>query len=153
MYQRILVPVDGSSTSDAGLEEAIKLAKLTGATLRLLHVVEIVAYATGFAPYAAFMEDIIPELRSAGQQVLDQALARTKSNAVAAETVLIDKLGVRVADAIIEQASSWRADLIVIGTHGRRGIGRMLMGSDAEQVLRLAPVPVLLIRAPEAAAA
>ncbi len=152
MYQRILVPVDGSSTSNAGLEEAIKLAKLTGGTLGLLHVVELVTYATGYAPYAAFMEDLIPALREAGQQVLDQALAQTKASAVAAEAVLVEKLGGRVSDAILEQANSWQAELIVIGTHGRRGIGRMLMGSDAEQVLRLAPVPVLLVRATGAAA-
>jgi nucleotide-binding universal stress UspA family protein len=60
---------------------------------------------------------------------------------------------VRVWVLVVEQAQDWKADLIVIGTHGRRGMGRLLMGSDAEQILRMAPVPVLLVRAPEAAAA
>jgi nucleotide-binding universal stress UspA family protein len=50
---------------------------------------------------------------------------------------------------VIEQAKAWGADLIVIGTHGRRGVGRLLLGSDAEQIVRMAPVPVLLVRAPE----
>jgi nucleotide-binding universal stress UspA family protein len=147
MYQRILVPIDGSPTSNAGLEEALKLAKLTGASLRLLHIVEIVTYATGFEPYGAYMADLIPALREAGQQILDQGVARAKAIAVPVDTALLDGLGGRVSDAIIEEAKTWAADLIVIGTHGRRGVGRMLMGSDAEQVLRMATVPVLLVRA------
>ena len=149
MYQRILVPIDGSSTSNAGLEEAIKLAKLTNGSLRLLHIVEIVAYATGFEPYGASMADLLPTLRAAGQEILDNGVARAQANAVSVDTVLLDSLGGRVSDAVVEQAKAWKAELIVIGTHGRRGVGRMLMGSDAEQVLRAAPAPVLLIRAPE----
>jgi len=58
----------------------------------------------------------------------------------------------RVSEAVIQQTKEWGADLIVIGTHGRRGANRLLLGSDAEQIMRLAPVPVLLVRTPEATA-
>ena len=62
------------------------------------------------------------------------------------ETALVDSVGQRVSDIILDQAAAWPADLIVIGTHGRRGVDRVLMGSDAEQVARRSPVPVLLVR-------
>jgi nucleotide-binding universal stress UspA family protein len=146
MYKRILVPIDGSPTSHAGLDEAIKLSKLTGARLRLLNVVEMLTFTSGLEPTSAYMADFLPAARQAGQQVLDQAVAHVMASAVPVDTVLLDGMGARVSDAIVEQARTWGADLIVIGTHGRRGVGRMLMGSDAEQVLRMAPVPVLLVR-------
>jgi nucleotide-binding universal stress UspA family protein len=63
------------------------------------------------------------------------------------DSVLDDTLGGRISDRVLAQAQQWPAQLIVIGTHGRRGVGRLLLGSDAEQVLRQAPVPVLLVRA------
>ena len=64
--------------------------------------------------------------------------------------MLYDNFGEHLADVVSEAAKLWNADLIVVGTHGRRGIGRVLMGSGAEQIIRMAPVPVLVIRAPEA---
>jgi nucleotide-binding universal stress UspA family protein len=63
------------------------------------------------------------------------------------QTVLVEDFGGRVADAIVKQAKRWRADLIVMGTHGRRGVKRALLGSDADLVVRYSPVPVLLIPA------
>jgi len=62
---------------------------------------------------------------------------------------MIETFGARVADLIVDETVAAKADLIVIGTHGRRGVGRLLLGSDAEQILRLAPVPVLLVRGSE----
>ena len=149
MYQRIFVPIDGSATSTQGLDEAIKLAKLTGASLRLIHVVDALTFATGFEPYAAYANDVIPIMMEAGQKILDQGKARAEANGVKVDTLLLDSLAARVSDTIIEQAKAWNADLIVIGTHGRRGVGRWLLGSDAEQIVRMAPVPVLLVRATE----
>ena len=72
--------------------------------------------------------------------------ATCKRSGVTVETVLHHSFPGRVCDVIVKEATDWKADLIVIGTHGRRGAGRLLLGSDAEQVLRLAPVPVLLVR-------
>jgi nucleotide-binding universal stress UspA family protein len=71
---------------------------------------------------------------------------------VSAETATLDTTAGRVCDLVVAQAKKWNADLIVLGTHGRRGVNRLLLGSDAEQILRLAPVPVLLVRARQDAA-
>ena len=154
MYQRILVPIDGSPTSNRGLDEAIQLARLTGASLRLIHVVDEMTFATGFETYAAYAGDVIPMMRQAGEEILALGKARVAAAGLdKVETQLLESFAVRVWELVVEQAQDWKADLIVIGTHGRRGMGRLLMGSDAEQILRMSPVPVLLVRAPEAAAA
>ena len=149
MYQRILVPVDGSPTSNQGLDEAIKLAKLTGASLRLLHVVDALTFATGFEIYGAYAADLIPKMREFGEQILQEAKTRVEQQQVPVDCKLFDNLPDRLSEIVAAQARQWPADLIVIGTHGRRGVGRVLMGSDAEQIVRTAPVPVLLVRAPE----
>ena len=150
MYQRILVPIDGSATSDRGLDEAIGLARITGASLRLIHVVDELTFATGIEPTAAYAVDMIPLLKEAGTRIVEQGKARVAAQGVAVDAVLLESFAARVSDLVVEQALGWKADLIVIGTHGRRGVRRMLLGSDAEQILRQAPVPVLLVRATEA---
>jgi nucleotide-binding universal stress UspA family protein len=147
MYERILVPVDGSATSDLGLAEAIKLAKLTGARLLLLHAVDIASVAVT-PEAAAITPKLFDVLRESGEQVLAKASGTARDAGIVAETALVDTLTGRLSDLVIEQAKKWRANLIVIGTHGRRGVGRFLLGSDAEQIVRMAPVPVLLVRAP-----
>lgn len=149
MYQRILVPVDGSPTSTQGLGEAIKLAKLTGASLRLVHVVDQLTFATGFEVDTG---DLVGMLREAGEKILGASKARAQAAGIDASTFLCDTFGARVCDLVVDQASEWKADLIVIGSHGRRGMSRLLLGSDAEQVVRLARVPVLLVRGSAAAA-
>lgn len=149
MYQRILVPVDGSATSNAGLDEAVKLAKLLGAQLRLLHVVDQMPLAVSAEGFGTGSFDLLGMLKEAGARILSDAKARVQSAGVAADALLIDSPGSRLSDQVAAVAREWRADLIVLGTHGRRGIGRVLMGSDAEQVVRNAPVPVLLYRLPD----
>ena len=145
MYKRILVPVDGSPTSLAGLQEAIRLAKSGRAKLRLVHVVDELAVMLNFDGYSG-SGDLVGVLRDAGKKLIARAAAFTRKHGVKAEISLIDSVGVRVADAIVDEARKWRADLLVIGTHGRRGVTRMVLGSDAEAVLRETPVPVLLVR-------
>ena len=149
MYQRILAPIDGSATSTFGLDEAIKLAKLTGASLRLIHVVDALTMTTGLLPSAYYADEVPPRKKEVGEQILEQARTRVAASGVKVDTFLFDSKLPRVSETIIEQAKAWNADLIVIGTHGRRGVGRVLLGSDAEQIVRMAPVPVLLVRAPE----
>ncbi|VTU35984.1 Putative universal stress protein [Variovorax sp. PBS-H4] len=147
MYQRILVPVDGSTTSLRGLDEALRLAKLTGAALRLVHVVDELKYVTGFETFAAYNSDLVPLMAEAGEQILQQGTEIAARAGVEAETVLFTSAAGRVSELVAEQARAWNADLIVIGTHGRHGVGRALLGSDAEQILRISPVPVLLVNA------
>ena len=151
MYKKILVPVDGSATSMRGLQEAIKLAKLTGARLRLMHVVDSISFATGMEAATMVSSEMLQLVRESGAQVLKKAQALVEKAGVQADTVLCDSFAGRVCDHVIEQAAAWGAGLIVLGTHGRRGFGRMLLGSDAEMVARLATVPVLLVRAKEPA--
>lgn len=153
MYTHILVPVDGSPTSDRGLKEAVKLAKLTGARLRLIHVVDELVYATGMDGVGAMTADLIPLLREGGERILKTCKARVEASGVPVETALFDSFAGRVCDLVVAEATRWHADLIVLGTHGRRGVGRVFMGSDAEQIVRLATVPVLLVRAGEVVAA
>lgn len=153
MYQRILVPVDGSPTARRGLQEAIKLARLTGARLRLMHVVDELALASGLEAATMMTGDMLQLLRQGGERLLAKERARAEKAGVAADSVLADSLAGRICDQVVAQAKAWRADLIVLGTHGRRGVGRLLLGSDAEMIVRLATVPVLLVRAPGAAKA
>jgi nucleotide-binding universal stress UspA family protein len=151
MYQRILVPVDGSPTSNAGLEEAIKLAKLTGARLRVLHVVDETPFLTSGDGFAAITGDVFTILKEAGQAVLEAARVRVDAAGIPVDAALFDNLSARLSDRVAQQVKEWGADLIVLGTHGRRGVRRMVLGSDAEQIVRTATVPVLLVRgvAPE----
>lgn len=146
MYQRILVPIDGSGASRASLDQAMRLAKLTGANLRLIHVVEDLNLAEGLTDFVDFSGDTIKEMEHSGEQILENARQRVAAAGVRVDILLSEIFDERVADVIVQQAVAWNADLIVIGTHGRRGLSRLPLGSDAEQILRLAAVPVLLVR-------
>lgn len=145
MYKKILVPVDGSAASLRGLDEAIKLAKSTGASLRIVHAVNEFFLDQGYTP-SPFYDTVIVSMREAGQKLIDDVEAIARKHAVPFESALLETVGGRVADLIIDDAKQWRADLIVMGTHGRRGLRRLALGSDAEMVLRSSPVPVLLVR-------
>jgi nucleotide-binding universal stress UspA family protein len=148
VYKKILVPVDGSEASILGLAEAIKLAKGQAASIRLMHVVnELVVTGPYHAAYAAYgVGTVIDSLRKDGKALLEQARARVGGAGVAVDTVFEESIGGQAGLYIVQQAAAWPADLIVMGTHGRRGLRRMVMGSDAEYVVRHAPVPVLLVR-------
>jgi nucleotide-binding universal stress UspA family protein len=149
MYSRILVPIDGSPTAQRGFQEAVSLAKRLDASLVLLYVVDAYPMMMEMAT-ATTWERIADGLREAGGAVLDAARREAIEQKVACEAILEDVAAARVADVILEQARSRHCELIVMGTHGRRGIGRALLGSDAELVLRQSPIPVLLVREPVA---
>lgn len=146
MYQRILVPVDGTSTAAQGLREAIELARDQQAEILLLHVVDDWRVAAGDIA-AVNLDAGAKALRDAGAELLKQAEARVREAGISVKTALVEELGVPVGECIVQRARQWPADLIVCGTHGRRGISRVLLGSSAEYILRHAPVPVLLVRA------
>ena len=148
MYQKILVPIDGSATSARGLEEAIRLAQLTGGQLRLVHVTDELSAGFAMECYAG-SGNWLTTVRENGDGLLKAATATVKAAGVPVDSVLLDGLAATVELLVTTLATSWGADLIVLGTHGRRGVGRAVLGSSAEQVLRHSPVPVLLVRAPE----
>ncbi|MGE8656811.1 MAG: universal stress protein [Achromobacter sp.] len=146
--RRILVAIDGSHASDRALDEGVALAKLSHAALRVIHVLDDLSISMAFNPYAGYYTgELITQLRQGGAQMLARAAARASAAGAAVETVLYDDLGLPVQARILGIARNWPADLIVMGTHGRRGVGRALLGSCAEAVVREAAVPVLLVRA------
>ena len=148
MYQRILVPVDGSHTSTLGLQEAIRIAIDQRAKLRIVHVVDEIVVAQNFEGFIN-TGDLVGALRDAGKKALQNALALARKRDLKPESALFESLGGRISEIIVKEAKKWRADLIVMGTHGRRGVTRMVLGSDAEAILRVTPVPVLLVRSPD----
>ena len=145
-YRRILVPVDGSDTSKLGLREALKLAALSGAKVRLLHIVDVSIVETSMDA-ATNINGILDLMRASGQKVLEQAAAAAEKKGIRAEVDLAEAIAKRPAEVIVEAGRRWRADLIVMGTHGRRGFNRLFLGSTAEGVLRTADTPVFLVRA------
>lgn len=149
MYQRILVPVDGSATSNKALVAALQMARESGGRVRLIHVVEELAYMTGYEQYGGYSGELISAMRENGNKVLNDAMAIAEAAGVEADNLLYDNFGARLAEVVADASTQWKADLVVVGTHGRRGVGRVLMGSGAEQILRMAPVPVLVIRSGE----
>lgn len=145
MYQQILCPVDGSSTSDCGMTHAIALAKDQKAHLYFLHVVDNyfpIVDITGDLNYI----DITERLREHGKTILTQATEAAKLADVSASTQLVTSTRGQIYKSILDYANQCHADLIVMGTHGLRGVERLVMGSDAETIARTSPVPVLLVR-------
>lgn len=146
MYKRILVPVDGSETSNRAVVAALQMARENGGRVRLLHALDELAYLSGYE-YSA---DLLKAARDQGSRVLEDAQVMARSASVPADGKLVETAGRRLGELVAEEARNWEADLVVVGTHGRRGISRILLGSGAEQVLRMAPVPVLAVRTPHA---
>jgi nucleotide-binding universal stress UspA family protein len=144
-YRRILAAVDGSEAGAAGLREALRLAKSEAAELCIVHVVN---EAPGYSPLAGPPPPNLPRMMAdAGRRVLEKAKDEADKAGVRAKTVLVEETDRGAAGGILSQAGKLDADLLVLGTHGRRGLARALLGSDAEHVVREAPVPVLLVRA------
>ncbi|MGY2489733.1 universal stress protein [Cupriavidus sp. CP313] len=145
-YSKIVVAVDGSSTSDLALGEAIRVAAPGGATVLALYVVD-----TGTPMFDAGYYDpsqLQKAFEESGQRALQAASQRLAAAGVAHETRLVSEAPVPgdLGASINEAARQWGADLLVIGTHGRRGVRRLVLGSVAEAVMRQSTMPVLLVR-------
>ncbi|MGH8617624.1 MAG: universal stress protein [Burkholderiales bacterium] len=144
-YKRIFVPVDGSATATAGLREALRLAKDMAARVRLVYVIDefpvVQSEAFGFTGV-----DLVRALGKEGEAVLTRSRKQAAGRRVRAEAAVTRSAMGRVGEVIVREAKKWRADLIVMGTHGRRGLSHVVLGSDAETVIRASRVPVLLIR-------
>ena len=147
MYEKILVAVDGSEIAQRALQEAIKLARQGNSRLRILHVVDespLWQYPDGVG---VNYETVIERFRETGRQVGAEALEAARAAGIEAESALLELAGAgRVADVIVQDAKDWGAELIVLGTHGRRGFAHLMLGSVAEGVSRAASTPVLLVR-------
>lgn len=141
MYEHILVPVDGSEASMDAVSHAAALASVHGASLHVINAVE---------PQAAVETagvDIVGAMEEIGRQAIDDA------ESVAREAGIENVTGTLLQGSphreIVEYAEDHGVDLIVMGTHGRTGLGRLLLGSVTEKVVRVSPVPVLTIRPEE----
>lgn len=146
MYRRILVPIDGGPTSMRGLEHALALAKVHGARVRVLHVLDERFYVPAVSGFPVNADAMFESMRASGRDALADAASRARAAGVEAETSMIESADRYVSEMIVDDARNSGADLIVMGTHGRRGLNRLLMGSDAERVLQATPVPLLLLR-------
>lgn len=145
MYKRILIPTDGSETATLGLREGLRLATASGAQVRIVHVIDEIA-AVSPSVYGAMYAEVTDHYRTAGVNLLTHAQDLAREAGIQAETQLIEAMGEPAGDRIVQAAKEWRADLIVCGTHGRRGLRRIVMGSDAEFLVRHTPVPLLIVR-------
>ncbi|SPJ18688.1 Universal stress protein [Burkholderiales bacterium] len=146
MYQRILIAADGSNASDLALNEAVKLAAKLQSQLRIVHVIDVRI----LSGESAFLDagDLEKALVESGERVLQKAAATAGNAGIKAETKLlkIEDFRQRIADGIVGESAAWPAELIVVGTHGRRGLSHLFLGSVAEGIVRISQVPVLLIR-------
>lgn len=142
MYKRILVPVDGSAVSAQALTAALQLAREAGASVRVVHAFDELP----FLSRNEYDRSMLRAARAQAQKVLASAQEIAASAGGPADSKLLETRGRRLGDAVADEARAWEADLVVVGTHGRRGVGRVLLGSGAEQVIRMAPVPVLAVR-------
>jgi len=141
MYDRILFPTDGSEGAAVALDHAIEQAEAHGAQIHVLFVAN-----TTYVGGGAVEGTAIESLRSTGRQAVDDAVERVADAG-------LDAAGeVRDGDPyseILDYADEVAADMIVMGTHGRRGLDRYLLGSVTEKIVRTADVPVLTVRVAE----
>src|SRR6266487_6664368 len=148
MYKRILVPVDGSETANRALRTAVALAAEQSAALHVVHVSEETPLYVSMDTLPYPPADLMEALHKEGEGILAEAVATARNQNIQADgkLLVIDGPGRGISEAIEQQAEHWNADLIAIGTHGRRGFRRLLLGSVAENLIRVARKPVMLIR-------
>ncbi len=141
MYNRILIPTDGSETSERAAEHGVKLAKVTGAEVIYLYVIDISSFSG--IPTEAIWENMRGLLEEEGKSSLSKVEAIAKENDVKVESIV--KEGIPSED-ISKTAEEKQVDVIVMGTAGRSGLDKLLLGSVTEKIIRTAPCPVLVIR-------
>uniref|UniRef100_UPI003F498802 universal stress protein n=1 Tax=Cupriavidus yeoncheonensis TaxID=1462994 RepID=UPI003F498802 len=146
MYQRILLAVDGSRSGELAVEQAITVAKATGAEIRVLFVVD----DSDFPFEVSYREstDVLTKVTTRGREILARTADRIGAAGILCVTRLLERANSPdlIADTIVSEAGKWKADLIVMGTHGRRGIRRLVMGSVSQGVVGKSTLPVLLAR-------
>jgi len=138
--KKILVPTDFGDAAAEALAYAVALADKFEARITLLHAYEIPIYAYSTATYLT--TDVLKAIEAAARKRLQETLDEVRKQAPTAATIL--SVGTP-AEAIVATIKDIGADLVVMGTHGRRGLGHMFLGSVAEKTVRRSPVPVLVV--------
>jgi len=149
MYKHILVATDGSELANKGLEQAIGLAKELSAKITVLTVTDLFpSYGIVVAPGLSTSPEIFEEYRSSmaeqAKAIVQQAIAKARDAGVTVEGLHIENQSPAVG--IVEAAETHQVELIVIASHGRRGVNKLLLGSQAAEVLSLSKVPVLVVK-------
>ena len=144
MHGRILGPIDGSPGSSRALDAAVDIARSTHGLLRLVHVIDDLSLPRRLADTDTWLD----ACRHGGQQILEAARSAAEAQGIRADAILYSDLATLLCEAVATEARTWPADLIVLGSHGRRGRGRVMIGSDAERILRSSNIPVMLVPAP-----
>lgn len=147
MFKHIMLALDGSNISDSLIEEVIKLTNGQSVNVRIIHVIDESCFNSG-GPSFDYLS-FIAACREDGEKILSSAAKKIASqSSIKPETSILElkPFQGRVAEVIVEAAREWPADLLVLGTHGRRGFSRLFLGSVAENVVRIATTPVLLVR-------
>ncbi len=146
MYQQIMIATDGSDASYSALSKAVQLTKNLEAKLRIIYVADesIANYIDGYVDFDALWD----AYKEKGLNVLNKISQEIKRENIAFETFLVELKPHegRLAEKIVTEAQTWPADLLVIGTHGRHGFSHFFLGSVATNVVRIATMPVLLVR-------
>ncbi|SMC29993.1 Nucleotide-binding universal stress protein, UspA family [Andreprevotia lacus DSM 23236] len=150
MYDKIMVPIDDSRVAERALSEALALAVPLKASIRLIHVIDATRIRTASGSAAAAEAALNAQCRQ-GERLLLQLGKVASAAGVSFDSKLLEAEDVATEEAILAEARDWAARLIVMGTHGRSGFQRLVMGSVAENTARLSPVPVLLVRMAEEA--
>lgn len=141
MYDDILLPTDGSGAADAAVPHAIELADRYGAHLHVLYVADTTEYST-----VTFEDDVVDPLAEEGEHVVDEVVEKASEQNIEAVGVVM-KGG--AYETILQYVDDEDIDVVVMGTHGRRGLDRALLGSVTERVVRTSDVPVLTVREDE----
>jgi nucleotide-binding universal stress UspA family protein len=141
MFKRVLVPLDDSEGARRALDLAARWSELSGGRIRLVHYLDLQAFPNAHG----YGQPVIHLAQQAAESFLAEQKARLEKTGLQVETSLCLGNGKRLGESISEDAAAWGADLIVLGTHGRKGLSRMLLGSGAEQIIRHGAVPTLVV--------
>ena len=146
--KRIFVAIDSSTTAQLAVDTAISLMNSQAATLCIAHAMDegpLTQHGMGLGTYID-IDKVKAQMRANAEELVQQAVAKVAAAGYTAEHMLIESSSRRIAEMIFDAATHWQADLIVVGAHGRRGIDRLLVGSVAENLLRISDISLLLVR-------
>ena len=149
MYKHILVPTDGSALSDKAVAAAIKLAQILGARITAFHAIEIHPLQSAYAAEASGVAELQPEIFAERSKEHAKRVLEAVGNAANAANVNCKTdyaTGRSPSQAIVEKARTENCDLIVMASHGRRGLEGFLLGSETQKVLTHSSIPVLVYR-------
>ncbi len=144
MFKHILIPVDGSPTSQLAIDKAIGLAKAFGSTVAAIYVVDPYPFTGVGTDYAYGQAQYLAAATSEASEALKAAKAAFEAAGVPVTTTVVE--GHAVYRGILQTAETSGADLIVMGSHGRRGLEKLVLGSVTQRVLSNAHLPVLVVR-------